>query len=91
MTALLITLTILEIVIVVGVLVAYLVAIARSLRRTTVLLGKISFGVRAIETQCAPIGPSVLTINSQLAGIAAALGAVTALAGQAAAGAPARR
>ncbi len=86
MTALLITLTILEIVIVVGVLVAYLVAIARSLRRTTVLLGKISFGVRAIETQCAPIGPSVLTINSQLAGIAAALGSVTALADTAAAG-----
>ncbi len=86
MTALLVVLTLLEIVIVVGVLVAYLVAISRSLRRTTVLLGKVSFGVRAIETQCAPIGPSVLTINSQLAGIAAALGSVTALADEATAG-----
>lgn len=91
MTALLVVLTLLEIVIVVGVLVAYLVAISRSLRRTTVLLGKVSFGVRAIETQCAPIGPSVLTINSQLADIAVALGSVTALADQAAAGAPAGR
>lgn len=87
MTALLIVLTLLEIVIVVGVLVAYLVAISRSLRRTAVLLGKVSFGVRAIETQCAPIGPSVLTINSQLAGISAALSTVTGLADQAAAGA----
>lgn len=86
MTALLVVLTLLEIVIVVGVLVAYLVAISRSLRRTTVLLGKVAFGVRAIETQCAPIGPSVLTVNSQLAGIAAALGTVTGLAEQAAAG-----
>ncbi|MDQ3454668.1 MAG: hypothetical protein M3513_04195 [Actinomycetota bacterium] len=86
MTALLVVLTLLEILIVVVVLVVYLVAISRSLRRTTVLLGKVSFGVRAIETQCAPIGPSVLTINSQLAGIAAALGSVTALADTAAAG-----
>jgi MFS superfamily sulfate permease-like transporter len=90
-TALLVVLTLLEIVIVVGVLVAYLVAISRSLRRTTVLLGKVSFGVRAIETQCAPIGPSVLTINSQLVGIAAALGTVTGLAEQAAAGTSAGR
>jgi MFS superfamily sulfate permease-like transporter len=90
-TALLVVLTLLEIVIVVGVLVAYLVAISRSLRRTTVWLGKVSFGVRAIETQCAPIGPSVLTINSQLVGIAAALGTVTGLAEQAAAGTSAGR
>lgn len=91
MTALLIVLTLLEIVIVVAVLVAYLVAISRSLRRTAVLLGKVSFGVRAIETQCAPIGPSVLTINSQLAGIVAALGTVTGLADTAAAGSAAGR
>ncbi|MDQ3714964.1 MAG: hypothetical protein M3381_02830, partial [Actinomycetota bacterium] len=86
MTALLIVLTLLLIVIVVAVLVFYLVAIARSLPRTAALLAKVSFGVRAIETQCAPIGPSVLTVNSQLAGIAAALGTVTGLADSAAAG-----
>lgn len=90
MTALLVVLTLLEIVIVVGVLVAYLVAISRSLRRTAVLLGKVSFGVRAIETQCAPIGPSVLTVNSQLAGITAALGTVAELADRAAGTSPRR-
>lgn len=86
MTALLIVLTLLEIVIVAAALVIYLVAIARSLRRTAVLLGKVSFGVRAIETQCAPIGPSVLRINDQLAGISGALTAVTGLAQAAANG-----
>ncbi len=89
MTALLVVLTLLEIVLVVAALVFFLVAISRSLRRTVKLLGKVSFGVRAIETQCAPIGPSVLTINDQLAGIAAALGTVTGLAERAAAGAAA--
>jgi len=83
-TALLVVLTILEILVVVAVLVVFLVAIARSLRRTAALLAKVSFGVRAIESQAAPIGPSVLTVNSQLTGIAAALGAVTGLASNAA-------
>lgn len=73
MTALLVTLTIIEIVVVLGVLVYYLARIAGSLRRTSSLLGKVAFGVRAIETQCNVIGPSVLTINEQLGGIAGAL------------------
>ncbi len=80
MTALLITLTILEVVLVVVVLAYYLLRIAASLRRTAVLLGKVAFGVRAIETQCSSIGPSVLTINDQLAGVAAALSDLTRLA-----------
>ncbi len=80
MTALLITLTILEIAIVAVVLVVYLLAIAGSLRRTAVLLGKVAFGVRAIETQCSSIGPSVLTINRQLRGIADALAGLAQLA-----------
>jgi len=80
MTALLITLTLLEIVIVAVVLVYYLLRIAGSLRRTAVLLGKVAFGVRAIETQCSSIGPSVLTINDQLTGVAAALSDLTDLA-----------
>ena len=84
MTALLVTLTIIEIALVVGVLVYYLARIAGSLRRTSVLLGKVSFGVRAIETQCEVIGPSVHTVNDQLAGIAAALGTLTGLADAAA-------
>ncbi len=81
MTALLVTLTLVEIVAVAIVLVVYLLLIAGSLRRTAVLLGKVSFGVRAIETQCSAIGPAVLTVNGQLGGIADALAELTELAG----------
>ncbi|MBA2738864.1 MAG: hypothetical protein H0U47_04325 [Nocardioidaceae bacterium] len=92
MTALLVTLTVVEIVLVLVVLVYYLVRIAASLRRTSVLLGKVAFGVRAIETQCEVIGPSVLTINDQLTGVADALAELTDLAEAAAGPAqPARR
>lgn len=92
MTALLVTLTVVEIVLVLVVLVYYLVRIAASLRRTSVLLGKVAFGVRAIETQCEVIGPSVLTINDQLTGVADALAELTDLAEAAAEPAqPARR
>ncbi len=80
MTALLVTLTVVEIVLVAAVLVYYLLRIAASLRRTSVLLGKVAFGVRAIETQCSSIGPSVMTINDQLRGVADALSDVTDLA-----------
>lgn len=87
MTALLTVLTLLEIVLVAAVLVYYLLRIAGSLRRTAVLLGKVAFGVRAIETQCSSIGPSVVTINDQLAGVAGALGELTTLADSRASGA----
>ncbi len=89
MTALLVTLTIVEIVLVVVVLAYYLARVGASLRRTSVLLGKVAFGVRAIETQCSVIGPSVLTVNEQLSGIAGALGDLTALADAASGTAPA--
>lgn len=80
MTALLVTLTIVEIVLVLIVLVYYLVRIAASLRRTSVLLGKVAFGVRAIETQCSTIGPSVVAVNERLGTIAGALDDLTGLA-----------
>ncbi len=89
MRSLLITLTVLEIVLVAAVLVYYLIRIAASLRRSAVALGKVAFGVRAIETQCQVIGPSVLQVNDQLAVIAGALADLGELA-TAAAG-PARR
>ena len=89
MRGLLVTLTIVEIVLVAMVLVYYLARVAASLRRTAVLLGKVSFGVRAIETQTNVIGPSVLKVNDQLGGIADALADLTDLA-TAAAG-PSRR
>jgi len=86
--ALLIVLTAVEVLLVVVVLATYLVRINRSLRTTSRYLGKVSFGVRAIETQCAPIGPVVGRINGQLAGIAEALAGVAALAAQRAGGGP---
>jgi hypothetical protein len=89
MTGLLVTLTIVEIVLVVVVLVYYLARIAGSLRRTATLLGKVSFGVRAIETQTEVIGPSVTKVNEQLVTVADALADLTDLA-TAAAG-PTRR
>lgn len=90
MKGLLVTLTIAEIVLVAVVLVYYLVRLAASLRRTAVLLGKVSFGVRAIETQTNVIGPSVLKVNDQLGGVADALAHLTDLA-TAAAGPKRRR
>jgi hypothetical protein len=80
MTTLLVTLTVVEIVLVVAVLAYYLIRIAASLRRSAAVLAKVAFGVRAIETQCGAIGPSVLRINDQLSGVATALRDLTELA-----------
>lgn len=90
MNALLITFTLLEIALVTVVLVYYLLRIAASLRRTSTLLGKVAFGVRAIETQCSSIGPSVVMINEQLSGASGALSTLTLLADDAAAAAAGR-
>ncbi len=74
MTALLVTLTVIEIALVVGVLAVYLILIGRKLRVVSNVLGKVAFGVRAVESQTAPIGPSVLRINQRLGEINDALG-----------------
>ena len=73
MRALLIVLSGVEILLVIGALAFYLWRIAASLRVTSANLAKVTFGVRAIETQCASIGPSVLKVNGQLRTIADAL------------------
>ena len=78
----LVLLTGVEIALVVGVLAVYLVKIAASLRATAGYLGKTNFGVRAIESQCAPIGPSVTRINDQLTTISLALSGVADVAEQ---------
>jgi hypothetical protein len=70
--------------IVVGVLAAYLVLIDRHLRVVSAYLGKLAFGVRAVETQTSPIGPSVLRINATLREIDTALGPIVEKAKQAA-------
>jgi hypothetical protein len=82
MTRLLVVLTVVEIVLLVVVLAVYLVKIAQSLRSTVGYLAKISFGVRAIETQCEAVGPAVTTVNGQLEVIAAELAQLERLAGE---------
>lgn len=77
MRNLLIVLTVVEILIFVGALAVYLVAIARSLRSISQFLGKVTFGVRAIETQASSVGPSVTRMNEQLTAIAGALEGVS--------------
>lgn len=80
MRTFLIIATAVEIVLVIGVLAVYLVLITRTLMRTNRYLGQVAFGVRAIESQTRPIGPSVTRINDQLATIT---GAFDGLAGMA--------
>lgn len=66
MLELLITLTIVEVVLVLAVLVWYLIRLRISLRNTATLLAKTAFGVRAIETQAGAIGPGVTRMNAVL-------------------------
>lgn len=75
MTTLLIVLSVIEVALLVVVLAAYLVAIAAILRRVSATLGLITFGVRAIEKQTAPIGPVLGEINGALEQVAEALDA----------------
>ena len=84
MTTALVILTVVEVVIVLGVLAIYLVLIDRHLRVISAYLGKLAFGVRAVETQTNPIGPSVLRINATLREIDAALRPIAEKAKQAA-------
>lgn len=72
MLELLIALTIVEAVLVLGVLVYYLIRLRISLRNTAGLLAKTAFGVRAIEQQASTIGPSVVRINAALEQLASA-------------------
>ncbi|MHB1091106.1 MAG: hypothetical protein ACYC06_08355 [Ilumatobacteraceae bacterium] len=69
MTTLLVVLTVVEVLILVGALSFYLIVISRSLERIAQYLAKVTYGVRAIETQCESIGPSVVKLNQQLSGI----------------------
>ena len=74
MNTLLVVLTVLEVVLLVAVLVIYLIAIGRGLGRITKILGKVAFGVRAVESHTAAVGPSVTKLNNTLRQIVAALG-----------------
>ncbi len=63
-------LTILEIAGLVIVLAIYLTTISRLLNSISANLARVTFGVRAVETQCAVIGPAVDRINGNLAEVA---------------------
>ena len=66
MNTLLIILTLVEVVLLVVVLAAYLIKIAATLRHVSQTLGLVTFGVRAIELQTEPLGPVVGDINGAL-------------------------
>jgi len=66
-------LTIFEIALLVIVLAIYLSTIARLLNSISANLARVTFGVRAVETQCAVIGPAVDRINGNLADTASGL------------------
>ena len=59
-------LTVFEIALLVLVLAWFLARIAQLLVSISDTCGKITFGVRAVETQCAVIGPTTDRINSGL-------------------------
>ncbi|MHB1712203.1 MAG: hypothetical protein ACYCV7_12485 [Acidimicrobiales bacterium] len=81
MTVTLLALTAAEIAIFIGAVAIYLILVANSLQHSAATLAKVTFGVRAVESQCAPIGPTVTTINGQLGVIAGELGVLADLAG----------
>lgn len=69
----LIGLTLAEVALLVAVLAGYLIAIAETLRKVSQTLGQVTFGVRAIERQTAPVGPRLREINGALEQSATAL------------------
>lgn len=70
----LVTATIVEIVVFLVVLVLYLVAVMRNLRKIAERLARVSMGVRAIETELGRAGPAVERLNHRLAGVTAGMG-----------------
>ena len=75
---LLITLTTIEILALVIVLAIYLIMISRLLRSIASTLAKVTFGVRAVDQQCANIGPAVSQVNRGLQDIVGALPGIAA-------------
>ena len=68
-----VVLTVFEIVLLIGTLAFFLNVVARQLNSISATLAKITFGVRAVETQCLVIGPAADRINANLAQIASGL------------------
>lgn len=62
----LILLTVVEIVALVAVLAAYVVIVTRQLHRVAEMLGRIAFGVRAVERQVGVVDPALTRVNGTL-------------------------
>jgi len=75
-----IVVTVFEIAALVLVLAYFLNHIGGQLTRISNTLGKVAFGVRAVETQCAVIGPAADRLNGELTEAAAGLGEAAGLA-----------
>lgn len=73
-----IVLTVAEIGLLVAVLAYFLNKVALLLNRISATLGKVTFGVRAVETQCGVIGPAADRLNASLRETVANLQAATA-------------
>ena len=73
MNTVLIILTLVEVLLLVVVLAGYLIAIGTKLHNISKTLGLVTFGVRAIESQTASIGPSLRAVNGALTQVAGAL------------------
>lgn len=73
----LIAATVGEVVLLVAVLAGYLVSIADTLRRVSTTLGKVTFGVGAIEKQTQPLAPRLREVNDALERVAGALATAT--------------
>lgn len=68
-----IVLTVLEIVLLVVVLAYFLNRVANQLNSISRTLGKVAFGVRAVETMCLTIGPATKKLNASLTQVAGGL------------------
>ena len=66
MTRLYVFFTVFEIALVVVTLAFFLNRVSNQLVHITKTLAKVTFGVRAVETQCAVIGPAADRINANL-------------------------
>jgi hypothetical protein len=75
-TALLIVLTVLEVVILLAVLVGYLIKIERMLRTISMTLAKTAMGVRAIDTQTTPLRARLTAVDGRLSTLAERFGAL---------------
>ncbi|HEX3540288.1 MAG TPA: hypothetical protein VHT75_07560 [Acidimicrobiales bacterium] len=59
-------LSVVDVLLLVIVLAYFLNRVARLLNSISATLGKVTFGVRAVESQCAVIGPAADQINANL-------------------------